>query len=31
MLPDDDAAIEALLAPLFVRRHDTVVVVKKFA
>ena len=29
-LPDDDAAIDALLASLFVRRHDTVVVVKKF-
>ena len=30
-LPGDDAAIDALLAPLSVRRHDTVVAVKKFA
>ena len=29
-LPDDDAVIDALLAPLFVHRHDTVVAVKKF-
>ena len=29
--PDDDAAVDALLAPLAVRRHDTVIAVKKFA
>jgi hypothetical protein len=29
-LPDDEAAIDALLAPLSVRRHDTVVAIKKF-
>lgn len=27
---DDDAVIDALLAPLFCRRHDKVVVVNKF-
>ena len=30
-LSDDDPAIEELLAPLFVRRHDVVIAVKKFA
>jgi len=29
--PDDDATIDALLAPLSVRRHVTVVTIKKFA
>jgi hypothetical protein len=29
-LPDDDAAIDALLAPLSVGRQDTVAVIKKF-
>jgi hypothetical protein len=30
-LPDEEAAVETLLEPLCVGRHDTVVAIKKFA